>query len=84
MTEIDERLRYRLLEAPGEEFHVIVRTDGDAAPIARQCERSGLTVHREFRLLPGLAVTATGEALLALAHHPHVTHIEADQDVQAL
>lgn len=81
MATMDESLRYRILQAPCDEYHVIVRTDREASRLAEQCRQQGIAVHHQFTLLPGLALTATGEALLALADNPHVRRIEADREV---
>jgi hypothetical protein len=83
MVTIDESLRYQILAAPRDEYDVIVRTDGDVAELAEECTHYGMVVHRHFRLVPGFALTATGEALLALADNPHVRRIEADREVRA-
>ena len=78
---IDQKLRERLAERPGEQYDVIVRTAEDATALADYCVRHGMVVHRTFRLLPALALTATGDALLALADVPQVTCIEPDLEV---
>ncbi|MDQ4077303.1 MAG: hypothetical protein M3220_13775 [Chloroflexota bacterium] len=83
MAVIDERLRDRIREAPREVYQVIVRTDGETGEVAEICRSRGMVVHRMFNLLPGLSVTAKGEALLELADNPHVKRIEADREVRA-
>ncbi|MGH2544349.1 MAG: hypothetical protein ACRDIB_16275 [Ardenticatenaceae bacterium] len=81
MATIDESLRYRILAAPCEDYHVIVRTDGDLSEVAEVCRDRGIVVHRQFRLVAALSLTATGEALLVLADNPHVRRIETDREV---
>ncbi len=79
MATIDESFRQDLVQHPKQSYRVIVRTASEAALVAEHCAHQGMTIHHQYRLLPGLALTATGEALLALAAHPAVTHIEPDQ-----
>lgn len=81
MATMDESLRARIAAAPAQRYHAIVRTDADASALAASCASEGMTVHHTFRLVPGLSVTARGDALLALAQHPHVTRIEPDREV---
>lgn len=83
MATIDRQLKEKLLADPGARYHVIVRTDSDASRVAERCAQRGITVNRTFSLVPGLALTATGEEVLSLEKEPHVTHIELDQAVHA-
>lgn len=78
---VEESFRRRLEQAPSEWYHAIVRTKSDPAPLVADCARQGIRVERQFRLIPGLALVATGEVLLALAQNPLVSHIEPDREV---
>jgi hypothetical protein len=84
MATIDRTLQARMMREPDQEFSVIVRTDREVREVVEQCVHHGIIVHHQFRLVPGLALTATGEALLELAENPHVTRIEPDQEVRGL
>jgi len=81
MAKVDKPLWAAAQQHPRHEFFVIVRTVQDAAPLAEACRREGLTVHQQYRLVPGLALTATGAAIIALAADPTVLSIEPDQEV---
>lgn len=83
MATIDKRLHDQISRAPCEQYHVIVRADEAAgiAEVAQLCLHQGMVVHHQFDLLPALALTATGTALLDLAHNPHVRRIEPDRVV---
>ena len=78
---VDDQLRHAILQAPGQQFRVIVRTESDPATLAEQCKLEGMEIHHQYRLVPGLALTGRGEALLMLADNPQVTNIELDQEV---
>ena len=84
MTILEEPFYHTLLAAPGRAYDVIVTTDGETQAVAEVCETLGMTVHRHYRIIPGLSATGRGNAVLDLAKHPHVKRIEPDGDVQAL
>ena len=81
---IHPSLREQMLREPHLCFHAIVRTKGDAEPVARTLvDQTDVVVHHTFRLLPGFSVTAPGDALLMLAHLPAVVAIDPDPEVVA-
>jgi hypothetical protein len=80
---IESAFRDKLAHDPEAEYDAIVRTDGDAEPVARFCGDCGITVRRRFTLVPGLAVTGTGKDLMALADDARVTAIEPDREIHA-
>ena len=82
MATMERGLRERIERDPEAEYDVIVRTSGESEPVARFCAHSGMTIHREFKLVPGLAVTGKGRDLLTLAENPRVLSIEADREVR--
>lgn len=84
MGTVTPALRQAMQAAPQQEFRVIVRTDGSANPLADHCSAAGLQVHHVYALVPGLAVTGSGAALLRLAEEPGVRSIEPDQAMRAL
>lgn len=83
MTTLEEPFYHTLLAAPSRAYDVIVTTDGDTQAVADVCENLGMTVHRRFRIIPGLSATGKGNAVLDLAKHPHVKRIEPDGEVRA-
>lgn len=84
MKTLEDRFYHTLLAAPSNAYDVIVTTDGDIQSVAELCETLGMTVHRRFRIVPGLAATGKGGAVLDLAKHPHVKRIEPDGQVHAV
>lgn len=84
MKTLEEPFYHILLAAPTRAYDVIVTTDGETQAVAELCESLGMTVHRRFRIIPGLAATGKGGAVLDLAKHPHVKRIEPDGQVHAV
>lgn len=83
---IEPEMLLTLLAAPHYCYDAIVRTtDGHAEAVAEQLAAEELvTINRRFRLLPGLAVTAPGDTLLALATSPGVVAIDPDGEMIAV
>jgi glyoxylase-like metal-dependent hydrolase (beta-lactamase superfamily II) len=84
MKTLEEPFYHTLLAAPTRAYDVIVTTDGETQAVAELCEALGITVHRRFRIIPGLSATGKGGAVLDLAKHPHVKRIEPDGQVHAI
>lgn len=79
MAMIDEGFQKELYAHPEREYRAIVRTQAAATPLADECASQGMKVHYRYRMLPGMALTARGKELLALARHPEVLSIEPDE-----
>lgn len=84
MTILETPFYHTLLAAPSRAYDVIVTTDGETQAVAEVCKSLGITVHRHFRIIPGLSATGKGNAVLDLAKHPHVKRIEPDGEVHAI
>lgn len=78
---MDGALAAEVARWPEVEFDAIVRTDGALDEVAQRCRDEGVMVRHQYRLISALAVRGRGRTLSALAAAPHVTRIEADQDV---
>ncbi len=84
MAKISAALETQLKLAPDQLVDLIVRTQGDASPHLAWVKSTGITVNRQFRLTPGLAVTCSGVDALKLADQDWVISVELDQPVKAL
>ena len=83
-VKLDPTLRAQLAAAGDARVALIIRTADKPAQYAAACEALGVEVRYAYNLLPGMAVTATGEAALRLADEPWVISIEPDREVHAL
>lgn len=79
---IEPTLRYLVTKSPSNKYDVILRTDSHLKDVVEESLKQGATIHRRYRLIRALFMTATGKALLVLAQNPHVIHIELDQEVR--
>jgi len=84
MAKIDPELRRRLQAKPDAHIHAIIRTQRDPAQAAISAGQRGVTVRRQFTLVPGLAVTGPASALLSLLDEPWVASIEEDREVHTM
>lgn len=84
MAEIPASLATRIDSDPDGELDVIVRVDGDLDTCEQSIISLGIAIRRKLPLIKGLAITAPGIVVWDLADEPWVTHIEEDQQVQAL
>lgn len=84
MSVIAPDLRSAIESAPHQTFRAIIRTLDPAVGYVAEVESAGLTVHHVYRLVPGIAVSGRGSALLRLADLPWVHAIEADKEMRAL
>lgn len=81
MATIDRSLYDSIMRAPSNMYHVIIRTDRYLSLVAEACVERGISIQRKFRLIRALAVYGEGSLLLILADHPHVKHIESDEEL---
>jgi len=81
MATIDRSLYDSIMRAPSKKYHALVRTDSYLSLVAEACVDHGISIQRKFRLIRALAVYGEGSLLLILADHPHVKHIESDEEV---
>lgn len=84
MAKINPELAQQLETKQNETFNLIVRTQGDAKAQLVFCQAEGIQVKQQFRLSPGLAVTASGEAALKLLDQAWVRSVELDQQVTTM
>lgn len=84
MTEIPASLASMIDLDPERELQVIVRVEGDLDACEQSMYSLGVEIRRKLPLIKGLAITAPGTVVWDLADQPWVTHIEEDQQVQAL
>ena len=85
IARIEPEMLLILRTAPHHCYDAIVRTaDNQTEAVVEQlAAEEFVTIHRVFRLLPGLAVTAPGDTLLALADCPGVVAIDPDGEIVA-
>ncbi len=69
---------------PDDEVAAIVRVQALSPEVEQAADAAGARIQRRLKLVPSLAVQASGRALMDLAAHPQVMRIEPDQDVRAL
>ena len=84
MAKISSALEEQLKSMPNRKVDLIVRTHGDVAPHLDWLASEGLQVTHQYRLSPGVAVTATGADALKLIDQDWVKSIEADAPVKAM
>ncbi len=81
MTQLPADFARALRANPQKQTAVIIRTTLPPADAKPLLETRGFTVTRTFSLMPAVAATATGEAVLALQSVDWITHIEPDSPV---
>ena len=81
MATIDRSLYDSIMRTPSQKYHAIIRTDRYLSIVAEACVEHGISIQRQFRLIRALAVYGEGSLLLILAEHPHVKHIESDDEL---
>ena len=84
MSKINPAFERQLKESPEQMVDLIVRTNGDVTPYLAWLDAAGLQVKQQFRLSPGVAVSASGGDALKLLTQPWVVSIEPDAPVQAV
>ncbi|MDX1522167.1 MAG: hypothetical protein R3264_11105 [Anaerolineae bacterium] len=80
---ISSELIQQLKDAPKQKFDLIIRTDGDASRHKTWLASEGFEITRQFRMVPGFAVTAAGEDALRLQAADWVLSVELDAPMQA-
>ena len=81
MNTIDQTLKKQIHRAPHKIYQVLVRTDNSCKQLAKQLSDQGVTIHRTFRFIRTILMSASGEFLLTLSQNPHIIYIELDQEV---
>ena len=81
MNIIDQTLKQQIDRAPCKVYQVLVRTDRSYRQLLDELARQGVTIHRTFRFINTIVMSASGEFLLALSQHPHIVYIELDEEV---
>jgi hypothetical protein len=81
MATIDRSLYDSIMQAPSKKCHALVRTSSYLSLVAEASLDHGISIQRKFRLIRALAVYGEGSLLLILADHPHVKHIESDEEL---
>jgi hypothetical protein len=84
MAQIDMELERQLKAMPNRGFDLIVRTDGDVTPHLNWLSAQGIQVKQQYRLSPGVAVTASGVDALKLLNQDWVKSIELDKPVTTM
>lgn len=81
MNTIDQTLKQQIDRRPYQVYQVLVRTDGSYRQLLDELTRQGITIHRTFRFIHTIVISASGEFLLTLSEHPHIIYIELDEEV---
>jgi len=84
MTKISPELAQQLRVNPADSVDLIVRTQGDASFHLDWLNNAGFQVKQQFRLVPGVAVRASGQAALQLVNQDWVLSIESDAPVSTM
>ncbi len=83
MAKIDPKLEQRLHDMPNRVADLIVRTNGDPTPHLEWLAANDIEVRQQFKLSPGLAVSAPGREALRLLDQDWVVSVEQDEAVKA-
>lgn len=81
MNTIDQTLKQQIDRAPRQVYQVLVRTDRSYRQLLDELGRQGVTIHRAFRFIRTIVISASGDFLLTLSQHPHILYIELDEEV---
>ena len=81
MNTIDQTLKQQIRRAPHQVYRVLVRTDSSCKQLARELASQGVTIHRTFRFIRTIVMSASGEFLLSLSQNPHITYIEVEEEI---
>ena len=84
MAKISPELEQDLRARPTETIDLIVRTRGDATPRLDWLAAVGLQVTQQFKLVPGVAVSGSGQDALKLLTQDWVLSVESDQPVSTM
>jgi hypothetical protein len=84
MAKISPELEQDLRTRPDETVDLIVRTRGDATPRLEWLAAAGLHVTQQFKLVPGVAVSGSGQDALKLLTQDWVLSVETDQPVSTM
>jgi hypothetical protein len=84
MAKISPELEQDLRARPTETVDLIVRTRGDATPRLDWLAAVGLQVTQQFKLVPGVAVSGSGQDALKLLTQDWVLSVETDQPVSTM
>ena len=84
MAKISPELEQDLRARPDETVDLIVRTRGDATPRLEWLAAAGLEVTQQFKLVPGVAVSGSGQDALKLLTQDWVLSVETDQPVSTM
>ncbi len=81
MNAIDQTLKQQIYRDPRQIYQVLVRTDHSYRQLLDELKRQNIIVHRAFRFIRTIALSASGEFLLSLSRNPHILYIELDEEV---
>ena len=84
MAKISPELEQALRTEPNETVELIVRTRGDATPHLTWLAAVGVQVTQQFKLVPGVAASCSGQDALKLLTQDWVLSIESDQPVSTM
>ena len=84
MNIMSPELEQQLRASPTEWVDLIVRTQGDSAPHIGWLSTAGLQVKQQFRLVPGVAVSGSGQDALKLLGQEWVLSVELDAPVSTM
>lgn len=84
MSKIDSKLEQRLQDMPNRVVDLIVRTAADPTSHLDWLAANSIEVRQQFKLSPGLAVSAPGRDALKLLDQDWVVSVEVDEGVKAM
>ena len=84
MAKISPELEQELKTRPTDTVDLIVRTRGDATPHLEWLAAAGLQVTQQFKLVPGVAISGSGQDALKLLTQDWVLSVETDQPVSTM
>ena len=84
MAKISPELEQQLRAEPDTTVDLIVRTRGDATPHLDWLAAASLRVMQQFRLVPGVAISCSGQDAFKLLTQDWVLSIELDQPVSTM
>jgi hypothetical protein len=84
MAELNDALAQKISDDPQAERYVIIRVTDDVEASADRLQARGFQIRRKLKLIRGIAATATGAQVQALAQEPWVSHIEEDAQVHTM
>jgi hypothetical protein len=84
MAKISPELEQQFRAKPGETVDLIVRTQGEATPHLDWLAAAGLQVKQQFKLVPGVAISGSGQNALQLLNQDWVMSVELDAPVTTM